>query len=99
MYTARLGGFKSREDYFATCSAKQYLKRINIPTVILTAYDDPFVSIKDYLDAEYSPFCFTHFEEHGGHMGYLMKDGLGYKRWLDQGLMTYINTFTSSMDS
>lgn len=93
LYTARLGGFKSRDDYFASCSAKQYLKRINIPTVIITAHDDPFVSINDYLDAEYSNECFTHFEKHGGHMGFLMKNGLGYERWLDIALLKYLQSF------
>lgn len=90
LYTAPLGGFKNRADYYATCSAKQYLPQINIPTIIITAEDDPFVSIQDYREASYSPSTILHTEKHGGHMGYLMKDGLGYRRWLDLALETYI---------
>lgn len=93
-YTAPLGGFKNREDYYQTCSAKQYLPKINIPTVIITAEDDPFVSIQDYREANYSPSTIVHIEKHGGHMGYLTKDGLGSKRWLDLALNAYLKAFT-----
>lgn len=89
-YTAPLGGFKDRADYYATCSAKQYLPKINIPTVIITAEDDPFVSVEDYREASYSPSTVLQIEKHGGHMGYLSKNGFGFTRWLDQALETYI---------
>ena len=95
-YTAPFGGFKNRDDYYQTCSAKQFLKQINIPTVIITAKDDPFVSFQDYQEASYSALCFSHFENYGGHMGYLMKDGLGYQRWLDLALNGYIKALSQS---
>lgn len=95
LYTAPLGGFKNKEDYYETCSAKQYLSKINIPTVILTSEDDPFVSVEDYLDGEYSPLVALHIEKHGGHMGYLTKKGLGHERWLDHALETYVKTAAS----
>lgn len=91
--TAPLGGFKDRADYYATCSAKQYLPKINIPTVIITAEDDPFVSVVDYQEATYSPTTVVHIEKHGGHMGYLNKKGFGYIRWLDMALESYIRAF------
>lgn len=94
LYTAPLGGFKNKEDYYQTCSAKQYLNRINIPTVIMTAEDDPFVSFVDYQEASYSDYCVTHFEKHGGHMGYLARKGLGCYRWLDDALNSYIKELT-----
>jgi predicted alpha/beta-fold hydrolase len=93
-YTAPLGGFKDRNDYYATCSSKQYLAKINIPTVIITAEDDPFVSIQDYQDAIYSPSTVLHIEKHGGHMGYLAKNGVGFSRWLDMALGIYLEKFS-----
>lgn len=89
-YTAPIGGFKNRADYYETCSAKKYLSKINIPTVIITAEDDPFVSVQDYQEATYSDLCLVHIEKNGGHMGYLSKNGLGYERWLDMALEKYI---------
>jgi predicted alpha/beta-fold hydrolase len=96
-YTAPFGGFKDRDDYYKTCSAKPYLSKINIPTVIITAKDDPFVSFEDYREATFSSHCFLHFENHGGHMGYLMKKGPGYRRWLDLALSGYIETLSRSL--
>lgn len=90
VYTAPVGGFKDRADYYATCSAKDHLKKIKIPTVLLTAKDDPFVSVEDYFKAELSPSTLLHVEEHGGHMGYLSRKGLGFERWLDLALKRYL---------
>lgn len=95
-YTAPLGGFKSRAHYYETCSAKQYLPKINIPTVIITAEDDPFVSIEDYRDANYSPTTLLHVEKHGGHMGYLSRKGLGFERWLDMALSQYLSVISQA---
>lgn len=96
IYTAPLGGFKNRAHYYETCSAKQYLSQINIPTVIITAEDDPFVSVQDYFKATYSPTTVLHIEKHGGHMGYLMRKGLGFERWLDLALQTYVRKVAST---
>lgn len=89
-FTAPIGGFKNRDDYYETCSAKKHLKNISIPTVMLTAADDPFVSGQDYEEAELSPSIVLHIEKCGGHMGYLAQSGMGHKRWLDGTLRTYL---------
>lgn len=87
-YTAPVGGFKDRADYYATCSAKQYLKDIRIPTVLLTAKDDPFVDYWDYLSATLSDQVILHVEDHGGHMGYLTTGE--NRRWLDYAVKEYL---------
>jgi uncharacterized protein len=89
-YTAPFGGFRDAQDYYARCSAQQYLKDIQIPTLLLTAADDPFVGIEDYDSAELSNHVFLHRESHGGHMGYLSRSGSGYVRWLDLALKAYL---------
>lgn len=89
-YTAPISGFKNRADYYAICSAKDHLKQIKIPTVLITAKDDPFVNVEDYLNAELSASTILHIEEHGGHMGYLSARGLGFERWLDRALRNYL---------
>jgi predicted alpha/beta-fold hydrolase len=90
-YTAPFGGFKSRVDYYERCSAMPHLKNISIPTVLLSALDDPFVMGSDYEKAELSDFVHLHLEKFGGHMGYLSKQGLGYYRWLDHALNVYLS--------
>ncbi len=89
-YTAPVGGFKNRQHYYEICSAKEYLHLIDIPTVLLTAQDDPFVSPVDYVEAKLSKTTFLHLEKSGGHMGYLHQSEQGLQRWLDQALETYM---------
>ena len=43
MYTAPVAGFESAADYYARCSGNQFVESIQIPTLILTAEDDPIV--------------------------------------------------------
>lgn len=89
-YTAPAGGFRDREDYYATCSAGPLLAHIQKPTVILMAKDDPFIPWQDHADAPKSPNVHLHLEEVGGHMGYLSQDAPG-RRWLDLALGHYLD--------
>lgn len=88
IYTARSAGFVDRADYYARSSPGRLLERIEVPTVLLTAKDDPFVSHRFYLEAPRAPCISLHIEEHGGHMGYLTREPtpLGTRRWLDYAL-------------
>ncbi|HMP29196.1 MAG TPA: alpha/beta fold hydrolase, partial [Saprospiraceae bacterium] len=44
-YTAYLHGFKDAKDYYRQCNSKQFLSNINhIPTFLINALDDPFLS-------------------------------------------------------
>jgi predicted alpha/beta-fold hydrolase len=93
--TAPICGFEDHLDYYEKCSAKKYLNLIEIPTVILTAKDDPFVNVNDYLESTLSPSTFLHIEEKGGHMGYLSKIGRRTYRWLDVVLKEYLKAIIS----
>lgn len=88
LYTAPAGGFRDREDYYSSCSTHELLHKIETPTVILTAEDDPFVPYESYAQARLSPAISLHVEKLGGHMGYLTrnKTSLGTNRWLDYAL-------------
>ncbi len=97
VYTAPAGGFKNREDYYQSCSTVDLLSEIKIPTVVLTAMDDPFVHREHYLQAKISPQVLLHVEEFGGHMGYLTKKRtpLGTNRWQDYALHQAMKTLLS----
>jgi predicted alpha/beta-fold hydrolase len=89
-YTAPFGGFKSREDYYQTCSSDQFLSKIDIPTVIITSEDDPFVDASFYKRSKISPTTTLNLQPHGGHIGYLSSQGLGFKFWLDEAVKSYL---------
>lgn len=83
IYTAPASGFKNREHYYSECSSLQYLGNISTPTIILTAEDDPFVSIHNYRKLPQNSYIHFHAEKHGGHMGYLSRNLKDYQyRWL-----------------
>jgi predicted alpha/beta-fold hydrolase len=93
LYTAPASGFSSREDYYSTCSTHSLLRHITVPTLLITAKDDPFIDYRNYLSAQLSPSVALHLEENGGHMGYLTNQPtvLGTHRWLDYALHEYLS--------
>lgn len=97
LFTAPTGGFASREDYYRTCSSAGSLQNIRLPTVIITAEDDPFIPIKSYQNAKFSPSTLFHAEKFGGHLGYVsgQKTKLGTYRWQDYALNEAINYLLS----
>ncbi len=48
-YTAPYSGYADAIDYYTQCSAGMLLDRITIPTFILYAKDDPFITIERFL--------------------------------------------------
>ena len=70
--TAPLHGFSSANEYYSTSSSRQYINAIRVPTLILHAKDDPFMS-EDVipLPHELSPFVTLEITEGGGHVGFV----------------------------
>ncbi|MEM7310088.1 MAG: alpha/beta fold hydrolase [Planctomycetota bacterium] len=91
LFTAPHNGFADGLDYYRRCSALPQLNRIETPAVIVTAGDDPFVDPSIYDGAELSPAVTLHVEPTGGHVGYLARRGLGWRRWLDGALLHYVD--------
>ncbi|NJN69469.1 MAG: alpha/beta fold hydrolase [Nitrospira sp.] len=71
-YTARDGGYRDGADYYDRAGARHVLDTIAVPTLIITAQDDPFIP--------YSMFTTPAFRQHpqisvvapryGGHCGF-----------------------------
>lgn len=75
LITAPLHGFSGAEDYYARSSAIHFLKHIKIPTLLLSAYDDPFLPHEVLADvasqAEANRALHIEFHRHGGHAGFV----------------------------
>ena len=93
LYTAPASGFSDREAYYRSCSTRNLLTKIQTPTLILTAEDDPFVGFSAYQGVKLSPTVRLHAERTGGHMGYVTRDKtpLGTYNWLDYALRESIS--------
>lgn len=72
-YTAPIHGFKNAEDYWEKCSSKQFLHDISIPTLILNALNDPFLTEKcvPQKEAEQNKELFLETPISGGHVAFV----------------------------
>lgn len=69
---APLHGFNDVHDYYSRSSPRQFLERINIPTLVIQAHDDPFMT-PGVLPNSSELSASVHFElcRRGGHVGFI----------------------------
>ncbi len=72
-YTAPLNGFENAEDYWAKASAKPLLSGIQIPTLMISAQDDPMLDRESFPieEAQRNPHLFLELPKYGGHSGFI----------------------------
>ena len=80
---APMHGWRSAEDYYAEASAGPWLSRIEVPTLVVHAEDDPMVpaTLVKGLLATAAPAVEQSWSAHGGHVGWFA--GLGERAWLN----------------
>lgn len=71
-YTAPIHGFRDAEDYWARSSCRPYLPHISLPTLLISAANDPFLGPGCHPREEAEGSDFFHFESPaaGGHVGF-----------------------------
>jgi predicted alpha/beta-fold hydrolase len=72
-YTAPHFGFAGASDYYYRASALRVVDRIDVPALILTAADDPFVPPEPFRDPVVAgnPRITVRISSHGGHCAFL----------------------------
>jgi hypothetical protein len=72
LFTAKAHGFSSRIDYYTKCSSLQFLENIAIPTLLINAKDDPFLSPECFPESIAKKHQYFHLEmpKYGGHVGF-----------------------------
>ena len=73
VYTAPYFGFRSADDYYHRASSLRIIDRIAVPTLVITAEDDPFVPSQPFHDPKIvgNPHIDLRVCEHGGHCGFV----------------------------
>ena len=90
-YTAKMHGFKSSEEYYKKCSAKQFLKDIKTSTLIIHALDDPFMTPEILPKGdEISKFVILEVSQHGGHVGFVEGVFRNLNYWLDSKISNFL---------
>ncbi|WP_053333857.1 YheT family hydrolase [Gemmatimonas phototrophica] len=78
-FTAPLHGFRDAADYYARASSLPYLSRIQRPTLLLSAVDDPFLppAVLDRVRTELAGNSAVEMEfpARGGHVGFTSYSG------------------------
>jgi uncharacterized protein len=90
LYTAPRWGFADSLDYYRQASSFPLIERIQLPTFILTARDDPFVAVEPFEQLKPNDAVELHLSPHGGHMGFLGPDGNGGLRWAETQLVHWL---------
>jgi predicted alpha/beta-fold hydrolase len=94
-YTAPIHGFKDANDYYDKCSCKQYLKGIKIPTLIINALDDPFLSEEcfPFEEVEANEKLTLITPIHGGHVGF---SSFSEYYWTEQKVLEFVGGILSN---
>ena len=84
-YTAPVHGFKDAADYYARCSCLPLIPRITIPTLLVSAANDPFLPAACYPTeaARGHPHFYLEMPRYGGHVGFVAFNGDG-AYWSEQ---------------
>ncbi len=93
-YTARLHGFHDAQDYWTQSSARQFLPRITVPSLLINARDDPFLPPACFPFAEAA--ANRHFSldtpAHGGHVGFLDFRKGNMCTWAERRVVEFLNS-------
>ena len=89
-YTAPLHGFDGAEDYYQRSSSKQFLGNINYPALLISAWDDPFLSASCFPEqSEVSDQLQLLYSQHGGHVSFMQRDPSG-EYWAEQRCVEFL---------
>lgn len=89
---ARLYEFKDVHDYYQRSSSRQFLQHIQVPTLLIQAIDDPFMTSAVIPEqGELSASVNLEITLAGGHVGFISGDTPGKAEyWLEQRIPEYL---------
>ncbi|HKB37779.1 MAG TPA: alpha/beta fold hydrolase [Gemmataceae bacterium] len=83
-------GFDGADDYYRRSSALPLIPNIQVPTLILTARDDPIIAVEPFEELKAPPHVEVRIERFGGHLGFVGLHPVGGLRWADQCLVQWV---------
>jgi hypothetical protein len=92
-YTAPDGGYRNAADYYEQAGSRHVLGSIAVPTLILTAQDDPFIPYRIFDWPALRTNSRIRFEApaHGGHCGFIQRSSNSADRyWAENRLIDFI---------
>ena len=97
-YTAPDGGYRNAADYYERSGSRHVLENIRVPTLLITAQDDPFIPLSSFdLPRILTNPCIqliTHAK--GGHCGFLQQSRASEDaHWAENRIIEFIQRGTA----
>ncbi len=94
VYTAPHAGFGDARNYYYQASAMRLIERVNVPTLIVSAKDDPFVPDEQFRrpDVTNNPHVRVLLTKDGGHCGFVSRSGY----WAEEIVVRFLAAFMPS---
>jgi predicted alpha/beta-fold hydrolase len=93
-YTAPHFGFKDADDYYYRASAMRVIDRVRVPTLIISAEDDPFVPSEAFRNHKLTtnPCITLLLCKHGGHCGFVgPRSGEDDGYWAENQIVKFVS--------
>ena len=97
--TAPHFGYRDAQDYYDHVGAKRVAAQIRVPTLMITAQDDPFVPYAAFLAARISANPAIQFvaPQHGGHCGFISSHPGPERFWAEQRIVDFCASISSNV--
>jgi uncharacterized protein len=92
-YTAPFFGFRDATDYYYRAASLRVVDRINVPALIISAQDDPFVPSDSFSDPALNgnPAITVRVTPHGGHCAFIAaRNGIHDGYWAEWTLVEFL---------
>lgn len=90
IFMAPMAGYKGREDYYATVSPVEYLKKVEQPVLVLNHEDDPFTRMSFNKEPFMTnPNVALATTRTGGHMA-AQESSSHYQLWVMDPVITFL---------
>jgi predicted alpha/beta-fold hydrolase len=90
LVTAPPWGFADALDYYRRASSLPVVPDIAVPTLIVTARDDPFIAVEPFEALQAPGHVRVEVLPRGGHVGFLGWDGAGGFRWAERRIADWL---------
>ena len=92
--TAPIHGFSGAEEYYRTSSSGQWVPKVETPTLVIHAMDDPFLPAR-FVPVEAlqsNPAILPFLLPEGGHVGFVSETGGPVRFWAEEQAARYLAT-------
>lgn len=99
-FTSKDDGYKDAFDYYERSGSRHVLENIDLPTLVITAQDDPFIPYHIFEESAIRKNPAIHFiaPRYGGHCGFLQKPQLHEDHfWAENRILDFVQDHETSL--